>query len=129
MENEVNDGIRITLNLVIIAAIVAIIVGFGVYTQQFKRDQINAISDSQLTNVTSEWREIESYGAVPVPTIYALLLKSDGAAFLRPVTVYDIAISRDVDLASSGLLGKKVKIKLTPVGDRYEVTIREEKEE
>ncbi|MBO9597423.1 MAG: hypothetical protein J7559_06345 [Cohnella sp.] len=129
MENEVNDGVRIVFNLVVIAAIVAIIVGFGVYTQQFKRDQINAIADARLENASAELREIEGYGAVPVPTLYALLLKSDGAAFLKPVTIYTIAISKTEDLAAPGLLSKKVRIELRLVRDRYEVAIAEEKEE
>ena len=129
MENEVNDGVRISFNLVVIAAIVAIVVGFGVYTQNFKRNQINAIAESQLANASAELREIESYGAVPVPTLYALLLKSESAAFLKPVTIYDTAISKTEDLTAPELLGKKVRIELSPESDRFEISIMEEKEE
>lgn len=126
MENELTDGVRISFNLVVIAAIVAIVVGFGVYTQAFKRDQINAISESQLANYSAELREVEGYGAVPVPTLYALFLKSESTVIIKPVTVYDIAISKMEDLTAPELLGKKVRIVLTPAVDRFEVTILEE---
>ncbi|WP_027088413.1 hypothetical protein [Cohnella panacarvi] len=128
MENEVSDGVKITFNLVVIAAIIAIVVGFSVFTQEFKRNQVNAIADSQLENVSAELREVESYGAVPVPTLYAILRRSDGAAYLKPVTIYKTAVSHTEDLAAPKLLGKKVTIELTPVWDRFEVAIAEEKE-
>ncbi|MFD0671954.1 hypothetical protein [Cohnella sp. GCM10027633] len=125
MDNEVSTSVMGTVHLVVVAVIAAILVVFSVMSQDFGRRSVNDIAQSQEASYSQELRDVAGYGAVPVPTLYALLLKSASAAIVADVVVYGVSVRETEDLADPRLLGKKVRIELTPEADRFEVEIKE----
>ncbi|WP_239617489.1 hypothetical protein [Cohnella mopanensis] len=114
MDNEVSHGIHLTVNMVIIAAIVAMLALFITLGQNFSRSAQTVIADNQAGTYAAELKAMREYdSSIPAASAYVLLMKNAESLQSVTGTAFGISITKTEDLTL--LLDKKVRLSVEPV--------------
>jgi len=123
MDNEVSHGIHLTVNMVIIAAIVAVLALFIAIGQNFGRNAQTIIADNQASAYAAELRAMKNYESpIPAASAYILLTKNEGAVRSISGTAFGVPIMRIEDLTR--IMDSKVRLRVEPVTNGSEATSR-----
>ncbi|QMV40503.1 hypothetical protein [Cohnella cholangitidis] len=114
MDNEVSHGIHLTVNMVIIAAIVAMLALFITLGQNFGRNAQTVIADNQASAYAAELRAMRNYeSSIPAASAYILLTKNVGAVRSISGAAFGVSITSIEDLTR--IMDNKVRLRVEPV--------------
>lgn len=126
MDNEVSTSLSLTIQLMIVAVVVGMLVLVTALGQNFGRQAVTTVAEVQASNYASELKAMADYGPVPTAALLAVLQKNEQAVRQVNGAAYGVTVTQMEDLTAFELLSKKVRVTLTLVQDLYNVSISPE---
>lgn len=124
MDNEVSNGMHITVQLIILSVIVGMLALFTTMGQAFGRQASTTVADTLAETYATELVTMADYGAVPAASVYVMLQKNANTIRFITGAVYTVTINEPEDFTK--LMSKKVRLTLTKINDSYDVLVEEE---
>lgn len=124
MDNEVSNGIQITVTLMVLSVIVGIIVLFTTMGQAFSRQATDTVVDAIGETYASQLITTQDYGAVPAASVFVLLQKNQNSIESIHGHAYGVTITQISDLYQ--LFDKKIQIRINQNGANFNVLVLEE---
>jgi hypothetical protein len=133
MDNEVSNSIHITVQLIVMGVIIGMLTLFTAMSQNFGRQAVATIADTQAETYATELINTADYGAVPAASVFVMLQKNANAIHTLSGTVHTldtagaaliVPITSATDLIK--IFHTKVRLTYTKINDMYDVVIKEE---
>lgn len=133
MDNEVSNSVHITVQLIVMGVIIGMLTLFTVMSQNFGRQAVSTIADTQAESYATELINTADYGAVPAASVFVMLEKNasaihslSGAFNSKDISgnIIPVNITKTTDLIK--IFHTKVRVKLTKINDMYDVVVKEE---
>jgi|GEM_PF-3175692 len=133
MDNEVRSSVHIAIQLMVVAFTLGVLIFFAVPAQNYKRNQVDAVADTQAETFATELVDAAAYGPIPASSAFVILERNvsaihslSGTVSTKDIHGQNIVVPITSTASLTQLFHTKVRLQLTPYMDMYDVTVKEE---